>query len=150
MPRNPALDSVLTELLKDFSAAEIAAKVRTISRTKADRELTIIVNQGMHSIPDDIIRGDRLVFSEGTLDLSENMAESTVAELMRAAHVVLSRRLWNKVYIIPSGHPLLVVAATMICYRTVRIDPIVVSYFEGEYLDVPLHVRRSIFAQTFE
>lgn len=142
------LDEAIRSLLSNYSASEISIAARELSKRKRDRELTIIVNEGMHSIPDEFIRGDKLVFSSGNIDLTEENAQDTVSNLMSIAHQTLLQRLWNTVYIIPSGHPLLVVAATMICYRTVRIDPIVVSYFDGQYLDVPLEVRKSIFKKS--
>ena len=112
------------------------------------RELTVIVNSGMHSIPEDVIRGDVFVFSEGQVDLTGDGIDRVLDALIKRAHSFLSGGNWNKVYIIPSGHPLLVVVATLVTFRSTRIDPVIVAYLGSEnYVDFDSNIRERIFSK---
>lgn len=103
----------------------------------------------MHGIPPEVLRGDVFAFSEGQVNLSSGSIDIVVDELVSRAHEYLSKANWNKVYIIPSGHPMLVVLATLVVFRSTRIDPTIVAYFGAEnYVDVDTDVRERIFNKS--
>jgi hypothetical protein len=135
----------LARIIERNGADFVRDYVRKVERSKS-RELTIIVNLGMHAIPSEILRGDVFAFSEGQVNLSAESIDEIVDELVLRAHSYLSKKNWNKVYIIPSGHPMLVVLATLVAFRATRIDPTIVAYFGVEnYVDVDANVRERIF-----
>jgi hypothetical protein len=100
----------------------------------------------MHAIPAHLLRGDVYTFSSGHVNLDRDSAEDSLKGLIKQGHKYLTSSNWNKVYIIPSGHPLLVVVATLLVFRSIRVDPIVVSYFGSDgYADINTNIREVIF-----
>lgn len=135
------VDKVLRDLLESYPPSVIKSSLNRISRQSHNNELTVVVNFGMHALPEEILRGDVFFFSEGNVDISSDGVKETVELLSKRAVKYLRRKTWNKVNVIPSGHPLLVAMATLIVYRVTRISPTVVFYVDGDYRDVELNVR---------
>jgi hypothetical protein len=99
----------------------------------------------MHPIPKRHLRGKVLNFSEGTLALQPDQVEATIADLCRRAAGVLAANKWRAIYLVPTGHPLLSIAAALLVFRITRLDPVIVSYFGEEgYRDIKLDLRRFI------
>lgn len=135
------VDKTLRELLESYPPSVIKSSLNRIFRQSHNNELTVVVNFGMHALPEEILRGDVFFFSEGNVDISSDGVKETVELLSKRAVKYLRRKTWNKVNLIPSGHPLLVAMATLIVYRVTRISPTVVFYVDGDYRDVELNVR---------
>lgn len=99
----------------------------------------------MHPIPKRHLRGKVLNFSEGSLALQPEEVDATIAELCRRATSVLASSKWKTIYLIPTGHPLLSIAAALLVFRITRLAPVIVSYFGEEgYRDIKLDLRRFI------
>lgn len=132
---------VIDNLLEKYSESEIKKALSRSKKKAGEKSLTVVVNFGMHSLPEDILRGDVLFFSEGNLDLSPEGISDTFEGLSKRAVRFLRGKIWQNIYIIPSGHPALVVLATMVTYRVTRVDPTVVYYIDGHYNDIKLNIR---------
>ena len=135
---------IVDSLLESHSESEIKRALSASRKRKGARSLTVIVNFGMHALPEDILRGDVFFFSEGNVDLSAENVQSTMTGLSKRALKYLRSKIWENIYIVPSGHPALVVLATLVVYRVTRINPTVVYYLDGKYNDVKFDVRSEV------
>jgi hypothetical protein len=100
----------------------------------------------LHPIPKRYLRGTVVNFSEGSLALDPVNINLTLRRILKDAASTLSSNRWRNIYLIPTGHPLLSVAAALLVFRITRIDPVVVAYFGEEgYQDVKLDLRNFIF-----
>lgn len=135
------LEKKVSSLIEKYSVEDIRLALTALEESKADRVLTIIVNIGMHTLPESILRGDVFFFSEGNVEIGPDFVTETIKILTRRALRFLRGKIWNKVYIVPSGHPLLVSMATLIAYRVTRVNPTIVYYVDGNYLEANLDVR---------
>lgn len=134
-------DEVIKNLLQSFSRSDLEKAIKRVSRSESSRPLTVVVNFGMHALPEDVIRGDAFYFSEGNLDLSKSGVDETLRHLTVRAVKFLRKKVWNEIFIVPSGHPLLVSLCTLVVYRVTRIDPTIVYYLDGEYIDAKVNIR---------
>lgn len=137
------LDAEIARLLADHSPGELRKSLNRALHRGEDRALTVVVNFGMHALPEDILKGDVFFFSEGNVNLDQSEISETVNDLTKRATRFLRGKVWNKVYLVPSGHPLLVVLATLIVYRITRVNPTVVYYLNGEYSEAEMDIRSS-------
>jgi hypothetical protein len=135
------IQHIIDDLVAKYPESEIKRALNRSRKRHGERALTVVVNFGMHSLPEDILRGDVLFFSEGNVDLSSDGIYATFEALSKRAVKYLRSKIWEKVYLIPSGHPALVVLATMVTYRVTRLDPTIVYYMDGNYNDVKLDIR---------
>ena len=141
-------DLEIAKLVETHGLADVKAAIKRVE-VRSPKELTVVVNSGMHSIPVDVLRGEVFLFSDGQVDLTIENAEKSLDDLIKRAHAFLSQRNWNKVFLIPSGHPLLVVAATLVTFRATRVDPVVVAYLGSEgYIDFDSRVRERVFSKS--
>lgn len=136
------LEKKIESLIKEFSIKEVRSAVSKRTALEAKRELTVVVNFGMHALPENILRGDTFYFSEGNVDLDEQNIHETISDLTKRATRFLRGKIWSEVYLVPSGHPLLVVLATLIVYRVTRVNPTILYYMNGEYFEAKLDVRK--------
>ncbi|WP_375196353.1 hypothetical protein [Sphingobium sp.] len=132
---------IVDELLDRYPESDIRKAIAKSAKRRGERVLTVVVNFGMHSLPEEILRGDVLFFSEGNVDLSDEGIHRTMMELSKRAVRFLRSKVWQKIYIVPSGHPALVVLATLVTYRVTRVDPSIVYYLDGKYNDVDFDIR---------
>lgn len=112
--------------------------------------LTLISNAGIHTIPDRYLRGDVYEVSRG--DWAVNTAAEVREELMVLLHSLarkLRSRPWRRVYLVPTGHPVLTVNVKLLVYRLLRINTIDLYYKAGQYLEVEIdHRRLSLQAES--
>lgn len=138
------LERSLEELVNRFGEQAVVRAVNQKSKKNKSRELTIVVNFGMHALPEEILCGDVFFFSEGNLDLSPKNVKDTILNLSSRALKFLRGKIWGKVYLVPSGHPLLVSVATLVAYRVTRINPTIVYYMDGRYNDAEFDIRMDL------
>lgn len=136
-----SLHSTIAELLKEHSVEEITKEIKTQS-PKSSKVLTIICNAGLHAIPEHFLRGEVFNFSEGSFDVGEKQIEELLFRSTSALAECLRKTKWTRIYVVPTGHPLLISVVTLAVFRVTRIDPVMVSYFGVDgYLDVDLKMR---------
>ncbi|WP_146173259.1 hypothetical protein [Sphingomonas faeni] len=142
------LETAMAELCLTYSKRQVEAALSRVTEEELSGELTFVVNAGMHALPVDILKGETFYFSEGNVDLSQENVKETVKELSKKAVKFLRSRVWTKIYIIPSGHPLLVTLATLVVYRVTRVNPIILYYVDGAYREVAIDVRHDVFGSS--
>lgn len=135
---------LLDAAVASVGAERVAEVLRGLTRreTSADT-LTLISNAGVHTIPDNYLRGDVYEVSRG--DWTANTAAEVHEELTRLLGDLarkLRSRTWRKVYLIPTGHPILTVNVKLLVYRLLRINTIDLYYRAGSYIEVQIDHRR--------
>jgi hypothetical protein len=114
----------------------------------ADATLTIIANSGVHPVPAQYLRGEVYSASYGNLDTSSK--ERLEAELRRILFELgrkLNERTWNRVYLIPTGHPVLSIQIKLFVYRIIRINTIDLFYADGQYFELLIDHREVVLGQ---
>jgi hypothetical protein len=104
--------------------------------------LTIVANAGVHEIPRDYLRGEVFEASRGDWNASteEALLLELKAILSRLANKLRSGR-WERVYLIPTGHPVLSLQIKTMVYRLLRLNTIDLYYKGGTYIEVNLDHR---------
>jgi hypothetical protein len=110
--------------------------------------LTIIANAGVHEIPRIYRRGEVYKASQGDWDASteEALRRELRAILARLANKLRSRR-WQRVYLIPTGHPVLSVQIKAMVYRLLRINTVDLYHKAGTYFEIDID-QRAIALET--
>ncbi len=137
----------ISELTKEAIALRghqrVALALHSLIKESETKILTIIANQGSHKIPDQYLRGDVYIASRGNLDFSSASAIRTdFLVVLRELRKKLQERSWNKIFLIPTGHPALSIQLKMCVYRTSRINTTDVFYYNGEYFDIDIDIRK--------
>jgi hypothetical protein len=125
-------------------AAEIEAAVT--AREADDAALVIVCNKGVHAIDESRLPAGRVFYaSQGNLAMesAEALGLSVEAALLEAARA-LKERDWRRVYIVPSGLPVLAIALASLVYQ-VKVFPAVVLQYDresGDYWSLAFEVRK--------
>lgn len=109
-------------------------------------ELTIISNSGMHPLPQEYIKGECFIASEGNLNFTNK--ETVQAELdliVSNLKKKLFEKKWTKIYLVPFGHSVLSITIKMAVFRALRIETIDLFYFgENRYDFIERDSRESL------
>jgi hypothetical protein len=104
--------------------------------------LTIVANAGVHEIPRTYLRGEVYNASQGDWDASTD--ETLLLEL-KGILALLATKLrsaqWKRVYLIPTGHPVLSLQIKAMVYRLLRLNTIDLYHKAGEYFEINLDQR---------
>jgi hypothetical protein len=111
--------------------------------------LTIIANAGVHRIPETFLRGEVYEASRGDWDVSTE--EALLTELRGILSGVVSKlrsQSWSRIYLIPTGHPILSLQIKAMVYRILRLNTVDLYYKNGFYFEVDLDQRSIALNQT--
>lgn len=138
------LQTLLDEAVAATSAEQVADTLRRFLEIIPDEPetLTIIANTGLHEIPASYLRGEVYPASRGDWQVStkEALLKEMTAILSRLATKLRSRS-WKRVYLIPTGHPVLSLQIKSMVYRVLRINSIDLYYKAGTYFEVDIDQR---------
>lgn len=111
-----------------------------------DNVLTIVVNQGVHNIPDDVVRGELFYASEGNLDFSSREAvHSEFRSVLSNVARKLKSKAWKEIYILPFGPSTLSMQIKLLVYRVTRIESTDLFFMGGsEYFGLEINQREII------
>ncbi|WP_186080038.1 hypothetical protein [Burkholderia gladioli] len=113
-----------------------------ISAPDSEKALTIIANQNSHHIPNQYLRGEIYVASEGSIDFSSKKSiEERYVEIINNLQSKLMSKTWNKIFLVPTGHPTLSLQIKSAVYRVTRLDTTDLFYSNGEYYDISINWR---------
>lgn len=138
------LHKLLDEVLQTRDVEDVKAALGSLlNQSGAERKvLTIIANAGIHEIPRRYLRGEIYEASRGDWDVSTE--EALLLEL-KAILSRLARKLrtgsWERVYLIPTGHPVLSLQIKTMVYRVLRLNTIDLYHKAGSYFEVNLDQR---------
>ena len=128
-------------------------KARDILREHVEQEgrgdkdvLTIVVNKGVHHLPEKNLRGTVFYASEGNLDFSSaKSVEQEFERILEDVTRILKKRNWKQVFVLPFGPCALSMQIKLLIYRITRIESIEIFHLgEGEYMDLELKQRHII------
>lgn len=135
-------------LIKQFSATfgevELTRLLETrLNYTPHEEVLTVICDDTMHQIPNELIAGESFILSTGNFNTSSGKAIADyITSRIIALCEVLNARRWSRVRLIYSGHAILAATAKLAIYRVTHIETDDVLYFGGVgYLEMTLRLR---------
>ena len=138
------LHFLLDQLLETVEPSKVASTLESL-RNSGNIEssvLTIIANAGVHQIPIAFLRGEVYEASKGDWDTSSQEALLTElsAILSRLVYKLRSNR-WTRIYLIPTGHPILSLQIKTMVYRVLRLNTIDLYHKSGTYYEINLDQR---------
>jgi hypothetical protein len=131
-------------VLKTRDAEQVVAVLEDLLKQSVPEPavLTIVANVGVHEIPKAYLRGEVYEASRGDWDASteEALLLELKAILSRLANKLRSNR-WKRVYLIPTGHPVLSLQIKAMVYRLLRFNTIDLYHKAGTYFEINLDQR---------
>jgi len=138
------LHRLLDDVLKSRESEKVLAALENLLKDDASeaKVLTIVANAGVHRIPEAYLRGEVYEASRGDWDASteEALLLELKAILSRLVDKLRSGR-WKRIYLIPTGHPILSLQIKAMVYRLLRYNTIDLYYKAGIYIEVNLDQR---------
>lgn len=145
------LASELAELLKRYPRTEVEQTLRRLSNSDSKGNVcTILVNQGLHTFPDYVFRGEKYVFYEGSADLSSSEALTAFAkERLEKLTKFIKQRKWSEIYIVISGQAALCMLIKLAVYRITHIETTDwVFDGQGNYIPLKLPLRSILVSSS--
>ena len=106
------------------------------------RVLTIVANAGVHQIPERYLRGEVYEASRGNWDAtSEAALVGELTKLLEALALKLRAQPWERVYLVPTGHPIFALQIKAMVYRVLRFNTVDLYYKAGTYFDIDIDQR---------
>ena len=136
------IHKLLDEAIEVKGTEEVVAVLdKMLNRAEAS-VLTIIANAGVHEIPKAYLRGEVYEASRGDWNASSEKA------LLLELTAILSRLAkklragpWKRVYLIPTGHPILSLQIKAMVYRILRFNTVDLYHKAGTYFEGRIHQR---------
>ena len=138
--------SDLIEELGEDKAFDILARHLDQEKDENENVLTIVVNKGVHHLPEENLRGTVFYASEGNLDFSSaRSVQEEFERILEDVTRILKNRNWKYVFILPFGPCALSMQIKLLVYRITRIESIEIFHLgEGEYMDLKIKQRHII------
>lgn len=142
MSKPESLKGGLERMIAEYGELAVEAELKLLKSSGAHNvsECTILVNRGLHSFPEEILRGDVFVVYEGSLDLSSASVLTAFAgeRLVALRNFLLSKK-WQRASIVISGHAALCMQVKLAVYRITHIET-VDWVFDGRGNYIPLQI----------
>jgi hypothetical protein len=138
------LHKLLDEVVKAKGTIRVEAALTGLLSSEAPdvRVLTIVANAGVHDIPSAYLRGEVYEASRGDWDAGTEQALSAeLRRILSALVKTLKSKRWDRIYLIPTGHPILSVQIKTMVYRILRLNTVDLYYKAGAYFEVDLDQR---------
>lgn len=143
MPKS--LDEELDALVRLHGANAVLSAARRVEQLDdALNVCTILVNVGVHSMPEYLLNGEVYVFYEGSVDLSseKNLKEFTDQKILSLREFLRTKK-WNQIYIVISGHAAMCMQVKLAVYRITHIETVDwVFDGAGRYLKLEVPMRK--------
>lgn len=136
----------LIEQLGEQEAVDILRRHVEQEHPVEEDILTIVVNRGVHHLPEKYLRGTVFCASEGNLDFSSpSSVEEEFERVLVGVTRVLKERNWKQVFVLPFGPCALSMQIKLLVYRITRIESIEIFHFgEGQYTNLEIKQRHII------
>jgi hypothetical protein len=138
------LSDLLNKAVESSGRGRVLAALESLAVGGAREEgvLTIIANAGIHAVPRSFLRGEVYEASRGDWDASsEEALRLELRKLLSEVANKLKSEHWQRVYLIPTGHPILSLQIKVMVYRILRLNTIDLYYKAGTYFEVDLDQR---------
>ena len=122
-PNSDRLLAAISQLALEFGAEEVLEAARKSARTSQGSSCTILVNEGIHTFPEYLFRGETYIFSRGNMNMNDaDLFESELSLLLRLLASFLKTKKWNDIRVIISGHAVLNMYVKLLVYRMTRAE----------------------------
>ena len=138
--------SDLIERLGEHEAFSILKEYVEKGKSGEENVLTIVVNKGVHHLPEKSLRGTVFYASEGNLDFSSpESVEKEFGRVLVDVTKILKEKSWKQVFVLPFGPCALSMQIKLLVYRITRIESIEIFHLgEGEYMNLEINQRELI------
>ncbi|WP_257313529.1 hypothetical protein [Geothrix fuzhouensis] len=104
--------------------------------------LTVICNEGIHSIPENHLHGEVLSATIGNIDLQsiDAILMSYDVALKKVANK-LKEKSWHKIYLVTTGPVTLCLQIKMLIYHITRLSTVDIHYQKGRYFEIDMDYR---------
>lgn len=136
----------LVEHLGEEKACDILREYLKRGDGQSENVLTIVVNRGVHHLPEENVRGTVFYASEGNLDFSDaGSVQKEFKKVLEDVARILKSKNWKQVFIVPFGPCALSMQIKLLIYRITRIESVDIFYLgEGAYMDLEIKQRNII------
>jgi len=140
---SPDLQRLLEQAIELHGTEHMTRVLNELLRPAASqRVLTIIANAGVHQIPERYLRGEVYEASRGNWDAtSEAALIGELTKLLEALAEKLRSQPWERVYLVPTGHPIFALQIKAMVYRILRLNTVDLYYKAGTYFDIDIDQR---------
>ena len=140
---SPDVQELLERAIAVHGAEQVSQVLNELLRaTPGQRVLTIVANAGVHQIPDRYLRGEVYEASRGNWNAtSEAALVGELTKLLEALAAKLRAQSWERVYLVPTGHPILALQIKAMVYRILRLNTVDLYYARGTYFDIDIDQR---------
>lgn len=141
---NKTLAKLLSRAIRSSGSTRVRAALEQLASSERSRteELTIIANVGVHKVPQEFLRGEVYEASRGNWNASgEAELSRELEQILRRLVKKLRSKAWKRIYLVPTGHPILSMQIKMMVYRILRLNTVDLYYKGGVYLDINLDQR---------
>lgn len=138
------LRDLLNKAVDSSGRGRVVAALESLAvgATREEGVLTIVANAGIHAVPRSFLRGEVYEASHGNWDASsEDALRLELTTLLYGVVNKLKSEHWKRVYLIPTGHPILSLQIKVMVYRILRLNTIDLYYKAGTYFEVDLDQR---------
>jgi hypothetical protein len=140
--KKASINSLLRRAVAERGARRVRQTLQSLIVDSRNNILTILANEGRHSVPQRYLRGEIFVASRGDIDLSSpSKAKATFIKIVQRLNRKLLEKTWAKIYLIPTGHPTLSLQIKLAVHSTTRLNTTDVFYLNGRYFDIDFDAR---------
>lgn len=139
----PETKNIIKKYISEHGESSLIERLKSSNNNNDNLDvLTIIVNNGIHPIPEKYIHGEVFYATEGNLDFSNKEAiKSCFESCLKQVALKLQQKSWKKVYLVPTGHPNLSLQIKMMIYSILRINSTDLFYSKGDYHELTFEIR---------
>ncbi len=143
------MESLIKEYIDTFGVDNLKIFLEKSLKERKSKNLTIIANAGKHHIPNEVIYGEKYIFSEGSFDLAACKGNADVSKVIKeelknnikALSKKLKSEKWEEIYLILVGHSILSAHIKHLVYRVTRKDTIDVCFFPAHgFINIDLNL----------
>ena len=134
------LDEAVAAKGRDHVATALRGIIESTSPNGA--VLTIVANAGIHKIPTAYLRGEvnNASYGDWSVLTEQTLVDELKAILGRLANKLRARP-WKRVFLIPTGHPVLALQIKAMVYRVLRLNTVDLYHKAGTYFEIDLDQR---------
>ena len=148
--KKASLQSLLDQAVTERGVLRVQQTLQSLIVDSRNNILTILANEGRHSVPQRYLRGEIFVASRGDIDLSSpSKAKATFIKIIQRLNRKLLEKTWAKIYLIPTGHPTLSLQLKIAVHSATRLNTTDVFYLNGRYFYIEFDARDSGQNRTY-
>ena len=149
---NKTLENKISEYLSQNSELQLEQLLSSHLNEPSNQEtLTVICDNVVHRIPDDLIIGEKFIMSKGNFDTSSNVSiDKDLGGIAAELIEVLKSNDWKSIRVIFTGHAILGALAKYLSYRICHLETTDIIYFGSSgYKEFKYLLRDNLVSPDF-